>query len=153
MSKHEEIRLRLANYRKEAETHKMTVQGSRELKPNDQASDNGVDKNIKGQSLHRPVIESNTNAENMKTVWCIFGLKVMLWLVLWGFFIEVGFGLVYLIVSGLVSIILSLRGGRKRAPGELSAYSVFNKNFEAIEGTLSAQQFERELRYGPNSVR
>lgn len=88
------------------------------------------------------------------TKWWQTGLKIVLWLLLWGFFIEVEFGVVYFVVSGLVLLVLSLRGGSgKRAPGELSAYSVFNKNCEAIEGTLSAEQFERELRYGPSSVR
>lgn len=88
----------------------------------------------------------------LKHSWWITGLKILLWLLIWGFFIEVEFGAVYLVASGLLFIVLSLRGGRKREPGELSAYSVFNKNFEAIEGTLSAEQFEKELRYGPNAV-
>ena len=79
-------------------------------------------------------------------------LKVLLWALLWGFFIEVGFGAVFLITSLLFLIIVSLRGSRRK-PWEPSAYSVFNRNFEAIEGTLSAEQFERELRYGPMNVR
>ena len=37
----------------------------------------------------------------------------------------------------------------KRKAGEASAYSVFNENCEAIDGTLTAQQFEREIRHGP----
>lgn len=79
-------------------------------------------------------------------------LKALLWLLLWGFFVEVGFGAVYFITSLLYFIIVSLRGSRRRS-WEPSAYSVFNKNFETIEGTLSAEQFERELRYGPMSVK
>ena len=35
-----------------------------------------------------------------------------------------------------------------RKAGEASAYSVFNENCEAIDGTLTAQQFEREIRHG-----
>lgn len=85
--------------------------------------------------------------------WWPTGLKILVWLLLWGFFVEVEFGAVYLVASGLVFIVLSLRGSRRRAPGQLSAYSVFNKNLEAIEGTLSAEQFEKELRYGPMSVK
>ena len=79
-------------------------------------------------------------------------LKILLWGLLWGFFIEVGFGAVFLITSLLYFIITSLRGSRRK-PWEPSAYSVFNRNFEAIEGTLSAEQFERELRYGPMNVK
>ena len=97
-------------------------------------------------SLHQP--------DTIKpSSWWILGLKLLLWVLVWGFFIEVEFGLVYLVTSGLVFIVVSLRGGRKRVLGELSAYSVFNENFETIEGTLSPEQFERELRYGPSSVR
>ena len=36
-----------------------------------------------------------------------------------------------------------------RKAGEMSAYSVFNPNCESIDGTLTAQQFEREIRHGP----
>lgn len=83
---------------------------------------------------------------------CMTTLKVLLWILLWGFFIEVGFGAVFFITSLLYIIIISLRGSRRK-PWEPSAYSVFNRNFEAIDGTLSAEQFERELRYGPLSVK
>ena len=34
-----------------------------------------------------------------------------------------------------------------RRKGEISAYSVFNPGCEAIDGTLTAQQFENELRH------
>ena len=79
-------------------------------------------------------------------------LKILLWILLWGFFVEVGFGTVFFITSLLYLLVTSLRGSRRK-PWEPSAYSVFNRNFEAIDGTLSAEQFERELRYGPMSVR
>lgn len=82
---------------------------------------------------------------------CMTILKGLLWILLWGFFIEVGFGAVFFITSLLYFIIISLRGSRRK-PWEPSAYSVYNRNFEAIDGTLSAEQFERELRHGPLSV-
>ncbi|TRZ17681.1 hypothetical protein HGM15179_009399 [Zosterops borbonicus] len=41
------------------------------------------------------------------------------------------------------------RGPAERRPGELSAYSVFNPGCAAIAGTLTAEQLERELHYGP----
>lgn len=47
---------------------------------------------------------------------------------------------------------LNTRTGPKRKH-EISAYSVFNKNCESIPGTLKAEQFEREMRYGAGSVR
>ena len=84
--------------------------------------------------------------------WYITALCTLLWLLLWGFFISVEFGSVYFLLSAFAFIVLSLRGSRRRI-GELSAYSVFNENCESIDGTLTAEQFERELRYGPTSVR
>ena len=84
--------------------------------------------------------------------WYITALYLILWLLLWGFFVEVEFGVVFIILSAFAFIVLSLRGSRRRI-GQLSAYSVFNENCESIDGTLTAEQFEREIRYGPTAVR
>ena len=84
--------------------------------------------------------------------WYITALYVTLWLLMFGFFVEVEFGVVFIILSAFAFIVLSLRGSRRRI-GELSAYSVFNENCEQIDGTLMAEQFEREMRYGPTAVR
>lgn len=79
-------------------------------------------------------------------------LKLGLWFLLWGVSIELGMGVVYVVVSGLFLMIYSLYGSRRRSH-EPSAYSVFNKDCENIDGTLTAAQFEQELRYGPTTVR
>jgi len=79
-------------------------------------------------------------------------LKVILWLILWGLFIELEFGAVYFVVSSLYIIYANTRTGPK-ADGSLSAYSVFNPNYERLEGTFTSEQFEKELRYGAASVR
>ena len=84
--------------------------------------------------------------------WYVKVLKVALWLILWRFFIEVEFGIVFVVTSALYFLYTSLWGSRRR-PWEPSAYSVFNKNCEAIDGTLTGDQFERELRLGPTAVR
>lgn len=84
--------------------------------------------------------------------WYMKVLKVSLWLILWRFFIEVEFGIVFVVTSALYFLYTSLWGSRRK-PWEPSAYSVFNKDCEAIDGTLSADQFERELRLGPAAVR
>lgn len=91
-------------------------------------------------------------SQSAPTPWYILVLKAILWLLLWGLFIELEFGVVFLVASALYFMYVSLRGSRRKS-GEPSAYSVFNKNFEAIEGTLSAEQFEKELRFGATSVR
>ncbi len=91
-------------------------------------------------------------SSNSSSPWYIVLLKVILWLLLWGLFIEVEFGVVFLVASALYFMYVSLKGSRRKS-WEPSAYSVFNKNFEAIEGTLTAEQFERELRFGAASVK
>nr|CAH7718648.1 unnamed protein product [Callosobruchus chinensis] len=86
----------------------------------------------------------------LKSVYYI--LCCSLWSILYVIFIKLQFGTVYLIVSCLIGMYLNTRT-KPKAPGEVSAYSVFNENCESIDGTLKAEQFEREIRYGPSSVR
>jgi len=74
-----------------------------------------------------------------------------LWTTLYTLAIHLEFGTVYLIVSVLYAIWKNTRTGPKKQ-GEVSAYSVFNHNCEAIAGTLKAEQFEQEIRYGPLNV-
>ena len=103
--------------------------------------------------------EANRENENLSpdvpersSPWWMIGLKALLWLALFGFFVEIEFGVVFFLSSVFYFMYTSMTR-RKRKSSELSAYSVFNKNFERIEGTLTADQFERELRLGPGSVR
>jgi hypothetical protein len=71
-------------------------------------------------------------------------LKILLWFVLFGIFIKLEFGLVYLVTSLLVIIYLNTRK-TKRKTKEISAYSVFNPNLERIDGTFTAEQMEKNL--------
>ncbi|CAH1110733.1 unnamed protein product [Psylliodes chrysocephalus] len=60
------------------------------------------------------------------------------------------YGLCFILWSILyVGIYINTRTTPKRR-GEVSAYSVFNKDCKSIDGTLKAEQFEREIRYGPS---
>lgn len=96
---------------------------------------------------------TQTNSETEHTQhWSKKVLKLVLWLLLWGLFIELEFGVVFFILSLFYFIWASLRNSRRK-PGEPSAYSVFNKDCEAIDGTLSGEQLDRELRYGPMSMK
>lgn len=74
------------------------------------------------------------------------------WATCWMIAIELKFGIVYLLFSALFGIYFNTRTEPKRK-NEISAYSVFNANCESIDGTLKAEQFEREIRYGPMTVR
>lgn len=83
------------------------------------------------------------------TLWVVYFL---FWVTLYIIAIELKFGLVFLMFSALFGIYFNTRTGPKKS-NEISAYSVFNKNCESIDGTLKAEQFENEIRYGAGSVR
>ena len=74
-------------------------------------------------------------------------LYFLLWITLYIIAIKVEFGAVYFIVTALLFIYFNTRSGRKKK-GEISAYSVFNPDCQSIDGTLKAEQLEREFMYG-----
>ncbi|XP_015516899.1 SAYSvFN domain-containing protein 1 [Neodiprion pinetum] len=92
-----------------------------------------------------------TPAENPVLTQVTYLLYFLLWATLYMIALQFEFGAVYFIVSSLVLIWKNTRSGPKKK-GEISAYSVFNPNCQAIDGTLNAEQFEREIRYGASSV-
>lgn len=77
----------------------------------------------------------------------LYALYTLLWATLMGIAVQLEFGAVFFILSLLVLMWLNTRT-KKKKPGEPSAYSVFNPNCEAIDGTIKPEQFESELRYG-----
>ncbi|KAK6191591.1 hypothetical protein SNE40_003240 [Patella caerulea] len=89
-----------------------------------------------------------------RSKWKIFnlqnGLLFLLWLLLWKIFIELEFGAVYFLVTGFMFIYFNTRTGPRG--NRLSAYSVFNPNFERLEGTLTAEQFEQQVLQRPPKV-
>lgn len=86
--------------------------------------------------------------------YCIikYSAIAIVWLSLYIFFLRLQFGAVYFVISVLIGIYLNTRT-RPRKRGEVSAYSVFNENCVSIDGTLKAEQFEKEIRYGMGTVR
>ena len=82
-------------------------------------------------------------------------LQLMIWVCFLIVFIKLEFAAVYLATSAFALIYLNLgneasKTGRRE--GNMSAYSVFNPGCESIDGTLTAQQFEREIRHGSGAV-
>ena len=77
--------------------------------------------------------------------WLLTASKLLLWLVLLLLSVEIEFGAVFVCISLFYVILTNLS---RRKPHEPSAYSVFNKNCEAIDGTLNPEQFEKEIRHG-----
>lgn len=94
--------------------------------------------------------------EESKESWRYFIIKWSIYFIIWVttyiIFLKLQFGAVFFVLSLLIGIYLNTRT-RPRRKGEVSAYSVFNENCTSIEGTLKPEQFEREIRYGPGSVR
>ena len=74
-------------------------------------------------------------------------VRLALWFCVFGIFVELGFGLVFVIVSALVALFLSTSTGQ-RARDRLSPYSVFNPNFEEITGTYNADTVAQSLNLG-----
>ena len=72
-------------------------------------------------------------------------LKVLLWLVLLGLFVELEFGLAFFVLSLFYWLYEGLRSPAAREPGEMSAYSVFNPDCEPLLGSLTAEQLEGEM--------
>ena len=76
-----------------------------------------------------------------------FCLKLILWFILLGLSIEMQFGAVYCMLSAFVLLYIGT-STRSRKKNEKSAYSVFNKNCEKLDGTFTAEQFDKQLRSG-----
>lgn len=96
-------------------------------------------------------VENKIPKEQSKFKYFTYLIWFCFWATCWMIAIELKFGIVYLLFSALFGIYFNTRTGPRRK-GEVSAYSVFNKNCESIKGTLSAEQLEREMIYGPMSA-
>jgi len=114
--------------------------------------------NITSSSAEDPLLtedissDDDTSVSGRALIKFTYLLYVLLWITLYVIALEYEFGAVYFVLSALVFICVNTRSGPKRR-GEPSAYSVFNPNCEAIDGTLDASQFENEIRYGVGGVR
>lgn len=78
----------------------------------------------------------------------VYFLYFILWSIGYLLFLEHGFGIVYL-TSSIIGFIFCNLG--RREEGTLSAYSVFNPNFERLDGTFSSDDFERNVLHRPKS--
>lgn len=81
-----------------------------------------------------------------RILWLQRGLLTLTWLLLFVAFVKIEFGAVYFTISLLV-IIYWNTATSKRKRGEVSAYSVFNKGCESIDGTLKPEHLEKSLLY------
>lgn len=100
-------------------------------------------------SLHSDSGEEEPIIENVpwtKIDYAILAVKILMWIIGQVVFVKIGFGAVYFATSAFALIWLNL-GTNRRKPGEMSAYSVFNPGCKSIDGTLTAEQFEAEIRH------
>jgi hypothetical protein len=114
---------------------------------------NGIMSRLKSISSFPSTKSSETKAEEeieedpIETNWQIIVIKCLVWLTLLIIFIRIEFGVIYVIIS-LLYFLWSSLGSSSRRRNELSAYSVFNPNFEKLQGTFSAEDYDRQLRRG-----
>lgn len=74
----------------------------------------------------------------------IYSLYFFLWMTIYLIALKLEFGAVYFLLSALLFIWKHTRSETK-TKGELSAYSVFNPKCEAILGSISSEQLEKEM--------
>ena len=98
-----------------------------------------------------PVPKGLSTSEKKRKETCLSEWEMMI--AIWSFWIiaflgcyEFGFLPVFFVCFLFYAMYLTLKHSRRK-PGEPSAYSVFNKNCEAIDGSITAEQFDRELRF------
>lgn len=97
-------------------------------------------------------LSAKPKQKKMFIVYLQYLVYFLFWATCYAIAIQLKFGTVYFLFSALFGVYFNTRTGPKPA-NEISAYSVFNKDCHSIDGTLKAEQFEREIRYGPVSVR
>jgi len=146
---------KLEEYRKRKETEaerevrKNAVWNALTLQPLRQrliTRNDNVELKEANEDNNNDTFEEVENEEWTSIDWAIIAVKCLVWVCLQVVFIKIEFGAVFFLFTG---IFLMLTNMGKRKAGEMSAYSVFNPNCESIDGTLTAQQFEREIRHGP----
>jgi len=81
-----------------------------------------------------------------KTKWALY---IFLWTILLVISTKYQFAKIFLCVSGICFIFSNLG---KRAPGTLSAYSIFNKNNEKILGTFDSAQVDKQFAGRMNEI-
>ncbi|PAA56198.1 hypothetical protein BOX15_Mlig028726g1 [Macrostomum lignano] len=74
-------------------------------------------------------------------------VRLGVFLLLWLYFVYIEWGAVFFICGLLYLLVSSMRGDSQRRSGP-SAYSVFNRNCERLDGTFTAEEFDRSLRSG-----
>ena len=103
---------------------------------------------VDSNELHQTATaEIQYNAQKFKKFLIDFlrsrlALYFLIWIILLIMSLKLQITRIFLCLSGIFLIFGNLG---KRAPGTLSAYSLFNKNHEKILGTFDSQEVDRQL--------
>ncbi|KAL1512654.1 hypothetical protein ABEB36_002213 [Hypothenemus hampei] len=157
---------KLAEYRKRKEREKVIHRYKEEIKgvfskfklptrQNSQESSSimgSEDEDVSDSCLLMEPIEENLEVTEPSPSWTVLDyvqciILFLLWATVYVIFIQFQFGTVYLVVSAIIGMYLNTRTSPKKK-NEISAYSVFNKNCESIDGTLDAEKMTRDMIYG-----
>lgn len=85
--------------------------------------------------------ENENDFDAKKVFW-----KIIFWFCLFCLFLYLQFGTIFIICSLFYLIYSNLGVGTGRRRNQLSAYSVFNPQFEKLQGTFSAENYEKQWR-------
>ena len=136
---------KLAIYRKNKEKEEPRSNIRKDITSIVKTTDEADDRND-GSNLETCAPSFLFNLYNIKYL-----LQALLWICLLMFFVTIEFGMVFMVVSGLFIMFYSMKVRSKKSE-ELSAYSVFNENMERIDGTFTAEQFEKQMIYGKQGI-
>uniref|UniRef100_A0A0A9X757 SAYSvFN domain-containing protein 1 n=1 Tax=Lygus hesperus TaxID=30085 RepID=A0A0A9X757_LYGHE len=142
------LRRRMSAVEAVPEKVETTVECEDEVTNADSLLDAEVDSLLGAVSL----VEEEDGAEDDNNLMGLRGITkyltyFTLWVVPYILLIKVGFGAVYFCVTALLFIYFNTRT-RPKLMNEPSAYSVFNQDCAPIEGAVSSEQLEKQLRSG-----
>jgi hypothetical protein len=90
--------------------------------------------------------DTNTNSKLLH--YFVIVCKTLIWVCMFMGFLKLELGAIFVIVSIFWLMWVNMNTGKRKKSGRNagpSAYSVFNPNCEAIDGTLKAEQLEKQL--------
>ncbi|CAG9763978.1 unnamed protein product [Ceutorhynchus assimilis] len=150
-----EVEVKLAQYRakkqREAFLNKALFWGGPKTQQQETEPFLVVDEpELKPKKEDIPQFVEETNMALTSLDYIQYCLYFILWATIYGIFIKLQFGTVYLIISMLFGIYFNT-GTRTKRPNEPSAYSVFNENCQSIPGTLDAEKMTQQMLYGFNT--
>ena len=110
----------------------------------------GVDAPGKSKGKAAGAGEAVPKARPERPVWLSlmrpkFFLVLGLWLTLFAVFLVLEWAAVYFVVS-IIALMVYGTNSKPRKAGKKSAYSVFNPNFERLDGELDPATIDKELR-------